>query len=403
MTTPSAAPAATAGVSVGVVGGTWRGRVTPWGALVPADGSPTLDWWVAADDRWHSPSVEPTCRQRRIGGAPVLETAVRVPGGDAVQRIYAVGHDGGLTVVEIENCSPSPFAVVVSRRDVLTARPPATVPIKGVEVPACAISLPVAHRATVRLALSHDGRGAGTLPAGLPSADEVARGWAVQTSHAVRLVLPATDPEVVFVALRAELLLCGHGDADLDASAFLVGVAELARLGVTPERLLPEVAQAAEQLARRHRTDAALPWTADAGLAAAEEVFDGAGERRAAWDLRAARRRLPPVEATAVAPPDGVLGLAWAARRVTIDGRDAVDLFPAPFPEQWLGQEAEGYGLPTAHGRVGVALRWHAERPALLWEADVDRPLTCSGLDPSWSGAGRRGEALLSPVRRAPR
>ena len=43
-----------------------------------------------------------------------------------------------------------------------------------------------------------------------------------------------------------------------------------------------------------------------------------------------------------------------------------------------------------------MALRWHGPRPAVLWE--IDGPgvvLRCSGLDPSWSAATARGEALL--------
>jgi hypothetical protein len=53
---------------------------------------------------------------------------------------------------------------------------------------------------------------------------------------------------------------------------------------------------------------------------------------------------------------------------------------------------------PTHHGRVSYALRWHGERPALLWECE--RPgvrLTAPGLDPSWSTTDQTGEALLAP------
>ena len=41
-------------------------RVTPGGALVAEDGSVLLDWWVAAEDRWHTPAREVTCRQRLV-------------------------------------------------------------------------------------------------------------------------------------------------------------------------------------------------------------------------------------------------------------------------------------------------------------------------------------------------
>lgn len=92
-----------------------RGLVTPW-----FDGW-SLDWWIGADDRWHFPSREAAVRQRLVDDTPVLETVMRVPGGDAVQRVYAVqgsssSDNSELVIVEIENQSPIPFAVAFSVR-----------------------------------------------------------------------------------------------------------------------------------------------------------------------------------------------------------------------------------------------------------------------------------------------
>ena len=102
-----------------------RGLVTPW-----YDGW-SLDWWVGADDRWHLPSQESGVRQRLLGNAPVVETVVRVPGGEVAQRVYAVtavpggGGDGAaagggsqaeLVVVELENRSPVPVVVALAVR-----------------------------------------------------------------------------------------------------------------------------------------------------------------------------------------------------------------------------------------------------------------------------------------------
>ena len=61
------------------------------------------------------------------------------------------------------------------------------------------------------------------------------------------------------------------------------------------------------------------------------------------------------------------------------------------------------HDLPTAFGRLSFAIRWHGERPALLWElephADVGPVrLTTPALDPRWSTTEPRGEALLAPV-----
>src|SRR5438270_5677328 len=101
---------------VGNVGSPWeaivdaRGLVTPW-----FDGW-SLDWWVGADDRWHFPSREVSVRQRLVDAAPVVETAMRVPGGDAVQRVYAVQGAEELAVVEFENASNLPFALALAVR-----------------------------------------------------------------------------------------------------------------------------------------------------------------------------------------------------------------------------------------------------------------------------------------------
>ena len=66
-----------------------------------------------------------------------------MPNGDAVHRVWCVAEGGGFTVVEIENESGLPFAVAFTRGDLLTSRPPATVPIEGIELPHGSIVVPV--------------------------------------------------------------------------------------------------------------------------------------------------------------------------------------------------------------------------------------------------------------------
>ncbi|HZB42412.1 MAG TPA: hypothetical protein VE487_15675, partial [Ilumatobacter sp.] len=116
-------------VTTGVVGRRWRASVTTWGAIEPWDGSPPLDWYVAADDRWHVPRHEPAVRQARVDGTPVTETRVRVPGGDVVQTVYSCADAGGVTVIEVVNESSLPVAIAFDRRNVLTERPITDVPI----------------------------------------------------------------------------------------------------------------------------------------------------------------------------------------------------------------------------------------------------------------------------------
>ncbi len=68
------------------------------------------------------------------------------------------------------------------------------------------------------------------------------------------------------------------------------------------------------------------------------------------------------------------------------------------------GQPFEAHDLPTRAGLLSYGLRWHGERPALLWEITPwpDRPaatavtLTAPALDPAWSATSAVGEALLA-------
>jgi hypothetical protein len=393
------------GVTIGVVGRPWRARVSPWGAIVPADGTPVLDWWVAAEDRWHTPAREPAVRQRAVDGTPVVETVVRVPGGDVVQTVYAVADRGGFTVVELDNRSPGGIAVALSRRDLATSRPPSTVPVAGVDAPSDALVVPIGHRSSVRVALAHDGRGAGPLPAELPPPDAVVRGWLALAGRSVDLRLP---PRVALAHVRCALLLDGP-PAPVAGPAFLVAVAELGRLGEDVQPWVDEVVVAGEAIGRRCRRTRQVSWADDAALLATREVLARAGHERGASDVLTMRARLPAPAPTPPEPPLGALALAWAERRMVVPGpravdrRSAVDLLPAPFPPMWAGQPVEAYGVPLPRGlTVGVAVRWHVDRPALLWEV-VGGParLTCSGLDLSWSSDAPKGEALLT-LRPAP-
>src|SRR4051794_32423654 len=70
--------------AVGNVASRVKGIVDERGLLTPWIGGWSLDWWIGGDDRWHFPSREAGVRQSLLGHGPVVETAMRVPGGDAV-------------------------------------------------------------------------------------------------------------------------------------------------------------------------------------------------------------------------------------------------------------------------------------------------------------------------------
>jgi len=357
--------------------------VTPWGAVEPWDGGPTLDWWVAADDRWHVPADEASVRQVRVDGTPVTETRVRVPQGDAVHRVWSVADHGGLTVVEVTNESTLPIAVAFSHRAVLTERPIANVPIEGIDLPADAFVLPVGHAAAVRVVLAH-ALGA-VFPPDVSPWQQVVRGWLTVTERASRLVLP--EPWAAHVAaitaVRCELALgAAIPEAADDPAGFALALGELVRMGERPEHWLPELVEAVAALGPRSG------WDADVALAAAARVLAGAGEDRAARDLaRIVAGRGAPAARPAAAP-DGVRLVAWVEGALAA----GAELLPDGWPAGWLGQPWEVYGIPTVGAStVSLGVRWHGERPAVLWEQTGD-PVELHAF--GWSSGAPTGETL---------
>lgn len=76
----------------------------------------TIDIWIGAEDRWHFLPTEATVRQAWVRNAPVVETRVRVPGGDIIARAFAARiqvetvEDSGV-VIEVENQTGVPVAL----------------------------------------------------------------------------------------------------------------------------------------------------------------------------------------------------------------------------------------------------------------------------------------------------
>lgn len=106
---------------IGNLGSAREAVVDPRGLVSTWPDSWSLDWWIGAEDRWHLPSESANVRQSLIGDSPVIETRMRVPGGDIIHRAYAVqatAADGGeeLVIVEIENDSAVPVALALAVR-----------------------------------------------------------------------------------------------------------------------------------------------------------------------------------------------------------------------------------------------------------------------------------------------
>jgi hypothetical protein len=397
-----------AGCTIGVLGGHWRATVTPWGAISLWDEPRILDWFVAADDRWHAPSSEPSIRQTRLDGTAVVETRLRVPQGDVAQRVYAVADHGGLTVIEVRNESPLPVAVAFAGAAVLSHRPPADVPIQGIDLPGDTVVFPIGHHATVTVALAHAqsfGRGSlARLPPAVPSAEQVARGWSATCDRASRLVLPDETLVQAAASVRCELALAGAFDgADLaaDPVGFLLAVDQLVRMVGMAEPWMPDVARAVEAIARSigrevEPTDETgeLTVALDAAATIARRADDALAER----DLDNVRARISALtkgSAEWLPEPSTQKG----ARLVTaLERRCAAggDVLPAGMPPAWFGQNFEVHGVPTGPGSsLSYAVRWHGDHPAILWECTGDRVvLTSSHLAPGWSSREQAGEAL---------
>jgi hypothetical protein len=385
-------------ITTGVTGGTWRASITPWGAIEvwgARHEMATLDWFVAADDRWHVPSEEATVRQRRVDGTPVVETRLRVPRGDVVQQVYSCADSGGVTVIEVTNESTLPVAIAFSHRRVMTERPIVDVPIEGIELSPMAFVMPLGHRATVRIGVPHDGACERPLPTGLPSAIQVVRGWSTLTDRASRVLLPEGDVGAALaeriVAERCELALGAVPSAADQPESFALALHELVRIGERADPWLPQLVVAVEAIGRRH-----AGWAGDVALDAAGRTLALSGEQRAARDLEriVARREAgrarprPPV-----LPPDGPMVIAWLESRLLRGGQ----LFAHGMPSEWFGQPIEARGLPAGRTptTVAFAVRWHGERPAVLWEQTGDPvTLTAPACAPGWSVATTSGEAL---------
>lgn len=95
-----------------------RATVDPRGLVTTSAIGWSLDWWIGAEDQWHHPSRAAIVRQHLLGDAPVVETALRVPGGDAWHRAYGFTSTelGPCVAIEIENRTAVPVAVAFAVR-----------------------------------------------------------------------------------------------------------------------------------------------------------------------------------------------------------------------------------------------------------------------------------------------
>ena len=330
---------------------------------------------------------------------------------------------------------------------------------------ASAFLFPVTHgtsiRAAVLLGASNPlALAAAPVLSALPAVHDVANGWDTQLGRAPQIRVPlapgsyrttvaalllAAEPAVANASTLHSVLLataldrCGfHAEAgalledmpdrqgrrgsfddDVATTAHVVDAvcrhAAFAHDAVFAETLAPVVAGALEYLLKAAKRDpGAAPWLASANLA--PNLFRVARDPGAAVQVATrvpAGLTLPVI--TAPVPPAASAGGVFApedpvrlyqaicAHIDALGDSRAVDVrILTGMSADALGQPVEIRNLPTPFGRLSYALRWHGERPALLWECvqvhddqrSDDLRLT-SGAFAGWLGVGARGESLL--------
>ena len=399
--------------AVGVRGAAWSAGVSAWGDLFVED-QERLRWFIAADDRWYRPSRETTVRQREVSGVPVIETRIKVPGGDAVQRVYGVANFGGAIVVEIYNDSSLPFAVAFDRGDISTMREPSPTGVQGIDLPAGSVVFPVGHHATMRAAILINGDSrqisAGELES-LPSFEQVERGWLAALQISSRVDVPDLSWSSVLTSQRCKVLL--SNSAELTESSdinlvvdLLLDRAERVRLGDKPAQWVDEVAVATERILKQCAKTQSVQWFEERALLGAGMVLNRAGESRGLQDFVSVWSRLAEagrISDLALASPEiagTVRQIAWIESQLVAQRRDGViEICPCGIDKSWLGVNFECHKLlASPEHAISYAVRWHGEKPALLWEIDgpVGAKVAASAIDRTFSSTEMRGETLLS-------
>jgi hypothetical protein len=174
--------------------------------------------------------------------------------------------------------------------------------------------------------------------------------------------------------------------------------------GVDPADAAAALRMLAPALVAVGQPEVAADAVAVAGRVAADAV---AGAGRVAADAVSRATPVDPWPATEDGLPGGDVA-ALADRLCPVldlagcDSAAGVEVLGSVSPS-WLGAAMDVRSLRCAWGSLSWSLRWHGERPALLWEIEAAEGLgedpaptvRAPGLDPGFVGLGWSGEALL--------
>lgn len=397
---------------LGVRAGGWHAIVNERGAIRVDGQTEVLDWYVAADDRWHNPAKETTVRQTRRAGVPVIETRLRIPSGDAVQRVYAVPDHGGLLVIEISNDSTLPIAVAFTRNDVLSSRQPSPLGPQGIDLPAGSVVFPVAHGSTLRVALASPFATGGEVNLEqLPTSEQLQRGWLNSVERAGYAIVADKSLSPLINRLRSDALVLSEnhesewgvdlvGEDAQDDVAFLLTLHELVRMGEKVDHHVEAIADAVEKLFRLNKKAASIAWDVERALFAARCVLWSLGEQRAANDVLASQQRLAEADSLPNAAPKDIRVIAWLDEQLVSPRREGgAAVLRYGVPRLWLGVNMECHRVVASpEHKVSYGLRWHGEKPAVLWETSgpFGLRLDAGATDSSWHSVEATGDALLA-------
>jgi hypothetical protein len=372
------------GRTIGILGQAWRATVTPAGDVYPWDDLEAVRWYVAADDRWHVPADEVAVRQRSIDGAPVLETRVRIPGGDVIQRVWmATGRQGSSAVVmEFENDSPMAIAIAIDRQGLLVSRPVA-VRSAGGEWPAPGLDIP--HEPTV-------------IPVGHRTSARASRFTIADLRDSQRV-------DELIVAERTEIALNPRSlSVEPDASVrWLLEERELKRMDLK-ETDLVELSGAVETVCRAVKRGRMKRAVALEGLKAAAFLL-GTSQQRALSDLRKVVAKIVGSKKSSLMNMLYIGSDANEAQLIVGDIENefaamsddgVITLLPNGIKTERLGVQFEVHGIAVGLShKASFAVRWHGPNAAVIWEvigsSDVELR---SGVDLTWSSSQLTGEAL---------
>ncbi len=422
----------------------------------------SLDWWIRTGSGWAYPSRTRKLRQT-VGVVPIVETSFPVDGGSVVASTYVVQtSQGPVIAIDYLNDSRTPVALALAVRPIdgdglgiiehikvydNTVSVDGGVVLRADRSPSAAVA--VADFASLPPAVEN---------AAAESSDEAA---STEGTAQAALIFPMLEGVALRVIFGADTPLPEVPRRTGVENGWLAHLDQFLQVEVEGETVGDDLALAVRRLqtsvrgGRVVRTRADLDsWSrsddlcvADALLeagdvhAATEIVLDALDpdkllaatklERERSLDgflrlwqhtrrphiLAAARESLeipPKVLVGAVPSPVLSQSQAWSTisacavletRAAFVVENDQELHLLAGFDQAWRGRSIDVRNARTAFGRLSYSLRWHGERPALLWDLDIDADamdfpepaaIMAPMLDPRWRTQDQAGEALLA-------